>query len=495
MARVAFVQDIWTEYMGVMHMSAVLKQHGHSCEVFIDPGLGEQRVVDELRAYDPDIVGFSILTPSFPWASRLARRIKRETRAVTIFGNVHAIACPEIIEDPGIDAVCLGEGEYALLELADAISESRSYQEISGLWVKANGKVYKNSQRDVIHDLDALPFHDRELYDKYKFFRHSPYLRFCIGRGCPFTCSFCTNTYLGEKFGRTAYVRKRSPRVAVDELKGIIGRRKVKAIIFIDEVLWVKNSWLEEFLDLYQAEIHLPFSANFRFGVISEGLIKKMAAAGAATVIVASETADEKQRRELLNKDVSNALIIQICEWLNKYKIKFCINTFFGLPGDRLEQHFQRMSFFHGLKATYIYTTFFQPYPKLRLTDAFVTQQAMPENVFFEKTIHHDMFLNLPDREQQTNLKKVYFLVCKWPFLAPVMRRLIKVRLPLLFDVIFMCHFMYYMFLFEHISIRQFYSHIESFVINKMFARKGSGSEYGHVKIKARPAAVTARDR
>jgi hypothetical protein len=259
-------------------------------------------------------------------------------------------------------------------------------------------------------------------------------------------------------------------------------------------VLWVKNSWLEEFLDLYEREIRLPFSANFRFGPISENLIRKMASAGADTLIVATETADEKQRRELLNKAVANSLIIQICEWLNKYKIKFSINTFFGLPGDTLEQHFARIPFFHRLEATYIWTTFFQPYPKLKLTDAFNTQQVMPENIFFEKTLHHDMFLNLPDRERQTNLKKVYFVACRWPFLVPVIRRLINIRAPLLFDFIFLCHFMYYIFLFEHISVRQLYSHIESFVINKMLSRKGSGSEYGHVKIKVRPETMRASD-
>ena len=97
MARIALCQDLMIEYMGLMYISAVLKKAGHVVEVFIDEQTDERRFLAELASFKPDIVGFSILTPSVPWALETGRRVKETIGAVTVYGNVHAIVCPQII--------------------------------------------------------------------------------------------------------------------------------------------------------------------------------------------------------------------------------------------------------------------------------------------------------------------------------------------------------------------------------------------------------------
>lgn len=67
MARVALCQDVMVEYMGFMSISAVLKAEGHAVEVFCDDGFGEDRFIEQVKGYRPDIVGFSVLTPTRPW--------------------------------------------------------------------------------------------------------------------------------------------------------------------------------------------------------------------------------------------------------------------------------------------------------------------------------------------------------------------------------------------------------------------------------------------
>src|SRR5690606_15788195 len=137
MAKVAFCQDIMVEYMGFMYMSACLKQAGHQVEVFFDPQTNTEKFLAEVEAYKPDIVGFSILSPSLSWALPMSEMIKNRTGAVTIFGNVHAIMNPDdIIHHPGADIVCCGEGESPIVELAQCIDEGRSYDHIDTFWVK-----------------------------------------------------------------------------------------------------------------------------------------------------------------------------------------------------------------------------------------------------------------------------------------------------------------------------------------------------------------------
>jgi radical SAM superfamily enzyme YgiQ (UPF0313 family) len=114
-----------------------------------------------------------------------------------------------------VDVVCLGEGEYPMLELCEAIDRGADYSRIEGFWVKTANGIVRNPNRQDLVDVEALPFHDRAMYDKYGFFRHSHYLRVMAGRGCPFKCSFCTNPVLMDHFGGKRYIRKRSPQSAI----------------------------------------------------------------------------------------------------------------------------------------------------------------------------------------------------------------------------------------------------------------------------------------
>lgn len=472
-ARIAFCQDVLVEYMGCMQMSAVLKRAGHEVEVFIDKGRGPAKLAHEVARFEPHIVGFSALTPAVPWALRAAAHMKRETRAVTVFGNIHAILCPEIIEDPAVDIVCRGEGEYPLLELASRMDRGVPAHDIPGLWVKTPAGIRKNSLPQPL-DLDTLPGHDRGLYDKYSFFRNSRYLRFLLGRGCPFHCSYCSNAALLEHYG-AGYVRKRSPEAAAAELVELVRGRKPKFIYFIDEVFWVSNEWLRAFLPLYEKSVGLPFSANYRYGNISDDDLSLLQSAGCRLMILAVESGDEAQRRELLNKQVSDAQILDTARRLREHGIQLNVNVMFGLPGDTADAHARRLPLFRALRPAYVWTAFFQPYPGLKLSGDPSVRAVSPAHADFQKTFHHDMVLNLPGRTQLVNLKKIFFLLVKFPALEPILLPLTKLRIPLLFDILFLFHFTYYIFKFEHVSFRQYLQHVRIFALNPLL-NKFAGS-------------------
>jgi radical SAM superfamily enzyme YgiQ (UPF0313 family) len=473
-SRVALCQDVMVEYMGFMCISAVLKEAGHTVELFFDDQLHDDRFIQDLVDFQPDIVAFSVLSPSLNWSYNVGRRIKEVTNAVTVYGNVHAITTPEIIETDGVDIVCLGEGELPMKELAECLDEKRDYSHIEGFWVKTPEGVNKNPMCQQLIDMDAMPFHDRDLYDKYLFFRGSKYLRVLTGRGCPFRCSFCTNPVLIDHYGGSKnYLRKQTPLRAIEELEYHISRRKKKVnyIFFIDEVFWVKNDWLREFLQLYKERIGIPYNANFRFGGIQEEDIKLMAESGAERLTVAVESGDEEQRKGIMNKPVKNDQILKIAGWMKKYGIGFGSSCFFGLPGDTVEDHVERLDFYRKVNPTYLWTTFFQPYPGLQLTKAMAGEDYLPEDKEFELTLHHDMYLDLPDRARLVNLKKVYFLCMKFPMLSPFLVWLTKFKIGFVFDLLFLSHFMYYIYKFERVSITQLFVHVRVFALNP-FLRK-----------------------
>lgn len=476
MARVALCQDVMVEYMGFMCISAVLKQAGHTVELFFDDGLRPEKFLREVSRFNPDVIGFSVLTPSLPWALERARELKKRTHAVTVFGNVHIILQPETIEYDGVDIVCLGEGENCMRELCDALDRGEDYSGIHGFWVKTPEGIRKNPMRQDLVDMNTAPYIDRALYNKYFYFRHSHYLKIITGRGCPFRCTFCTNPSLADRFGGfKSYHRKKTPENAIREIEYLIRTHPVKVnyIYFIDEVFWVKNEWLREFLTLYKERIGLPFAAYFRFGAVSEEEIKLMAEAGIDAIYVATETGNEDLRRGLLNKPVKNEHVIQVTDWMHKYGVPFGTSEFFGLPGQTVEEHVKDLEFFDRVKPEYIWTTFFQPYPGIALNmNHEVIKPYIKDGQQFGLTLHHDMYLDLPDRDRLVNLKKVYFLMYFFPRLRPLFLKLINYNIPFLFDFLFMTHFTWYVFRVEKLGFLQFLVQLRTFALNPLLRKK-----------------------
>ena len=111
MARVLFIQDIAYEYMGVMYLSAYLKQHGHDCDVTIE-SLGDN-LDKKIQEQKPDLIGFSTLTGSFKWALKTATYLKKKYPQIKIiFGGVHVYSNPQKVINCalGFDAKVLAKG-------------------------------------------------------------------------------------------------------------------------------------------------------------------------------------------------------------------------------------------------------------------------------------------------------------------------------------------------------------------------------------------------
>ena len=112
----------------------------------------------------------------------------------SVFGGPHPTFFPEMIEKEGVDAVCIGEGEYAMLELMNRLEQGKPADDIQNFWIKSNGTTKKNMVRPLIEDLDELPFLDRELmYEGDKDLKLSRNKGFFAGRGCPYRCTYCFN--------------------------------------------------------------------------------------------------------------------------------------------------------------------------------------------------------------------------------------------------------------------------------------------------------------
>jgi hopanoid biosynthesis associated radical SAM protein HpnJ len=159
----------------------------------------------EAKNYDHVIIHTS--TPSLKNDSKVAEAIKSQKPATTIgFVGAHAAVLPTetLKASPAIDWVGRKEFDFTCKEVADG----RPINEVAGLSYRKEGKVVHNPERELIHDMDSLPWvvdvYKRDLeVEKYSIgYLKDPYLSLYTGRGCPAQCTFCLwpQTIGGHKY-------------------------------------------------------------------------------------------------------------------------------------------------------------------------------------------------------------------------------------------------------------------------------------------------------
>jgi anaerobic magnesium-protoporphyrin IX monomethyl ester cyclase len=341
-ARVALISLYSTDAIGLRYLGAVLRQHGYapflvffkelnlSADVMSPPTEREYvLLVDLLRRLQLDLVGISLRSTFAPIAASITERIKKELGVPVIWGGTHPTVAPEE-SIRFADMICIGEGEYPLLELLEALSESRDPKAISNLWLKQNSTIVRNDVRSLITDLDSLPFPEYGGGDKYLIENERESegdpgletynLNIMASRGCPYHCSYCCNSTFSSLYhGKGPRIRRRSVNNVMDEITTLIGRfPKVKRIDFIDEVFAWDREWTTDFIDRYKHKIRLPFQCAQHPNMVNRDILMMLRDAGLERVEVGVQSGSERIRREYLERPVSDEKLLQTAALLKE---------------------------------------------------------------------------------------------------------------------------------------------------------------------------------
>ena len=140
--------------LSISVLSAVLKQNGVNVQLFdttyyhLEEKSMDEKLVDVLQVkkfsyadadvkliddnvteafeatikqFRPDLIGVSVVEETFDLGMRLVDVVKGKIPVVV--GGVYSyFAADDIIAHDGVDFVCVGEGEYAMTELCEALS-------------------------------------------------------------------------------------------------------------------------------------------------------------------------------------------------------------------------------------------------------------------------------------------------------------------------------------------------------------------------------------
>jgi radical SAM superfamily enzyme YgiQ (UPF0313 family) len=439
--RVLFVQkQIDYEPLGLLYLSSVLRQAGHDVRLTV---ASDEDPVAVARAWQPGIVGYSVYTGSQSYYRDLNLRIKEVVETISVFGGPHPTYFPEYVEEPGIDAICIGEGEGAILELAQVLETGVAPSGIDNFWLKRNGHVERNPVRPLEDNLDLIPFPDRAmLFKQDAFTRQSGIKHFITSRGCPYDCTYCFNHALAELYrGMGKRLRQMSVEKVIEEIKSVQECYPLQFVVFLDDLFIVHTEWLQELAEKLPREIGLPFFCNVRANLVTPEKIELLEEAGCASVGMGLETGNPKLRNEILKRNLSDEQIIEASRLIHEAGIQLLTTNMVGLPGGTLEDDLQTLALNHACKPAYANAFLYQPYPRTELGE-YAREHGHVEGELedidpsaWERSVL--AFSTPAEKRQIQNFNKLFALAVEWPWLTGFVQRLIKLPPNPLFRLVY----------------------------------------------------------
>jgi len=323
--------------LGLAYIASVLKNAGFQVGFLDNQVLRLQGISlkKEIKKNNPDVVLLSAMTPQWQQIRELSKIIKDISAKIIVgVGGPHLTVYPkESLSDESFDFGVYGEGEKTVLEIMRNIQNGKGFDGIKGCIFRKNGQVMVNPPREEIDDLDALPFPAVGLLPFKDYFALSvkrPFFSMVTSRGCPYTCRFCFQGYLGR-------YRSRSPENVVEEMEQLVNKYNIREIIIFDETFAVETPRALAICELVRKK-NLKFSWDLRTRVdlLNEELLISLKAAGCARLHLGIESGNE----EVLSNMAKGISIPQIIEKVDMAKrLGFQLRGYFmlGFPGEGRE--------------------------------------------------------------------------------------------------------------------------------------------------------------
>ena len=183
-------------------------------------------------------------------------------------------------------------------------------------------------------------------------------------RGCPYTCGFCNSPGQNELFGAKHFFRKRKPEKVREEILHYIEKYKIEyAFFWADTFFAYSPAEFDAFIEMYK-DIRLPFWCQTRpeTVMIKKDRIKQLRDIGLHRISFGLEHGNEKFRRDVVGRNMSNQLLIDAFVLVADSGLPFSVNNIIGFPGETRDLVFDTIELNRHTKAQSMSCSIFMPY-------------------------------------------------------------------------------------------------------------------------------------
>ncbi len=354
--------------IGIMSLAAYLEQRGIAVEIidcYATP-MPRQELVIEIIRRRPDFVGFSCTTSSFLEGYDIAARIKESAPGITtVFGGAHACSAGATLLDafPAIDYLVIGEGEQTFFELVT--TGGRDAGTIPGVAARKDGHGVLASERDLISDLDSLPFPAYHLLPEFPrsyflplfSYPKAPNTSIISSRGCPYQCSYCDRSVFNRGF------RFNSPEYIIEHLTMLNRDYGIRHVFFYDDLFTMDRKRVAEFCELKERSgLKVRYNCIARPEHVDRELLQLLERSGCWQGNFGIESGDPeviRKHRKYYGLDEVRSKLQMVKETGMRVKGLFMV----GLPGETEASIRRTIDYALDLPLDEINVTMFTPFP------------------------------------------------------------------------------------------------------------------------------------
>ena len=329
-------KQMYREYpLGTGFLGTILKQQGHDVRIFDQnvEGTDDGLLFDLVAGFQPDILGFSIITPNYPVARSQMRRVKELYPEVRIMaGGVHTSLFPEDLLAGGAEAVVLGEGEPVIGEMVSRLGRGADFSDLPRVVFRnRGGEIVRSSGRARTPSLNDLPIVDRTLYNLPRYTHHS----MLASRGCPHHCAFCCN-YTGTLRGGASV---RWPEQVISEMEHLRDRFGAREIFFADDIFLLRKADILQFCrGCVARKVGVHWIGQMRADQMDAEVAALMAEAGCQRVYFGIESGSDTVLRNA-RKGMTTDDIRRGVRAAQEAGLRVKTGWIYGLPGSIQEQY------------------------------------------------------------------------------------------------------------------------------------------------------------
>ncbi|MFW9782459.1 MAG: B12-binding domain-containing radical SAM protein [Candidatus Heimdallarchaeota archaeon] len=380
--------------LGICYISAILKKFNFNVELIDQAamGLSLQDIIRWVKKVDPDIIGFSTLTVSGSGinAALTSKEIKNWNPDVYIvFGNRHATVNDYNILNkyPCIDICVRDEGENTFLELIRTIEKKDSLKNIKGITYRSNGKIVRNEKRELINNLDLLPFPDRKsLNFNYKGsygnldLGPEKFAMIISSRGCPYQCTFC---YGRRRVG----FRFRSIKNVMEEIL-YLDSEGYKSLIFTDDNFTFSKKRIIKLCQLMRKnKIDMNWFCEGRVNQVSNEMLREMRRSNCRLLMFGIESANQRFL-DYYKKNITPDQSLLAVRKARNAKIPFIVGSFIvGGPSENLNEIYNTLKFAQKLDLDFPLFNILGITPGTDVWDDMVQRKFLDEKIYWEEGV------------------------------------------------------------------------------------------------------------